>query len=122
METNLVSGDLKLMNAYAALVKDEEIRTRFQTQIVDEFELTEKMIDLVFGSTFAERRPRMLRTLKMREFSLHQLHQQQIGLLADWREAVQVKDQDESEQEEPVFELIETYQRWARKQQDATSH
>ena len=98
VETNLVSGDLKLMNAYAALVKDEEIRTRFQAQIVDEFELTGKMIDLVFGSTFADRRPRMLRTLKMRELSLHQLHQQQIGLLADWREAVQNKD--DSEQEE----------------------
>ncbi len=31
----------------------------------------------------------MLRTLQMREFSLYLLHQQQIGLLSEWRQAMQ---------------------------------
>ena len=89
VETNLASADLKIMNDYAALVKDEEIRSRFQNRILEEFELTEKMIDEVFGSPFDERRPRMLRTLKTREFSLYLLHQQQIELLGEWRESEQ---------------------------------
>ena len=95
VETNLASADLKIMNSYAALVKNEEVRARFQSRIVDEFELTGKMIDEVFGSTFAERRPRMLRTLQTREFSLYLLHQQQIGLLADWRAAVENGDESQ---------------------------
>ncbi|MCP5534658.1 MAG: phosphoenolpyruvate carboxylase [Akkermansiaceae bacterium] len=92
VETNLASADLKLMNAYAMLVENEEIRNRFQSKIVGEFELTEHMMEQVFGATFAERRPRMQRTLQMREFSLYLLHQQQVGLLAEWRKATQNGD------------------------------
>ncbi|MBT8044822.1 MAG: phosphoenolpyruvate carboxylase, partial [Verrucomicrobiae bacterium] len=94
VETNLASADIELMGSYASLVDDEEIRQRFHTRIVEEFELTEQMIDEVFGSTFSERRPRMLRTLKMRESSLQLLHQQQVGLLAEWRQAL--KNDDDS--------------------------
>ena len=66
VETNLVSADLDLMNVYAGLVQDEKLRNRFQSMIVAEFKRTGEMIDAIFGSTFAERRPRMLRTLEMR--------------------------------------------------------
>ena len=38
------------MNGYADLVKDKKLRTFFQTMITEEFELTGKMIDEVFGS------------------------------------------------------------------------
>ena len=84
------------MNGYADLVKDKKLRTFFQTMITEEFELTGKMIDEVFGSPFAERRPRMLRTLETREFSLYLLHQQQIRLLSEWREAMQGDDEEKT--------------------------
>ena len=45
---------------------------------------------------FAERRPRMLRTLETREFSLYLLHQQQIRLLSEWREAMQGDDEEKT--------------------------
>lgn len=94
VETNLASADLKIMDNYASLVQDEEIRERFQSRIVEEFKLTEQMIDEVFGSPFAERRPRMLRTLQTREFSLYLLHQQQVDLLSEWRSAQSTEDED----------------------------
>ncbi|MGB1259135.1 MAG: phosphoenolpyruvate carboxylase [Akkermansiaceae bacterium] len=87
VETNLVSADLELMTSYSGLVKDEALRDRFQGLIVPEFKRTGEMIDTIFGSGFAERRPRMLRTLEMRERPLRLLHQQQVELLGDWREA-----------------------------------
>ena len=96
VETNLASADLKLMNGYADLVKDKKLKAFFQAKIIEEFELTEKMIDEVFGSSFAERRPRMLRTLETREFSLYLLHQQQIRLLGEWREAMQGDNEEET--------------------------
>jgi phosphoenolpyruvate carboxylase len=96
VETNLASADLKLMNGYAELVKDKKLKDFFQAKITGEFELTGKMIDEVFGSTFAERRPRMLRTLETREFSLYLLHQQQIRLLSEWREAMQGDNEEET--------------------------
>ncbi|MBT8038553.1 MAG: phosphoenolpyruvate carboxylase [Verrucomicrobiae bacterium] len=85
VETNLVSADVELMASYAKLVEDEELRARFQGIIEAEFFRTGEMIDQIFGSSFAERRPRMLRTLKMRELPLRLLHEQQVVLLADWR-------------------------------------
>ncbi len=90
VETNLASADPKLMGDYSSLVEDREIRERFHQLIAAEFSLTETMISEVFGSPMGERRPRMLRTLQMREFSLYLLHQQQIGLLSEWRQAMQV--------------------------------
>ena len=51
------------------------------------------MIDLIFGSTFGERRPRMLRTLEMRERPLRILHHQQVALLKDWRAAQKKGDE-----------------------------
>ena len=87
VETNLVSADLELMHAYAGLVEDIALRDKFQGMITTEFERTGKMIDRIFGSSFAERRPRMLRTLEMRERPLRLLHHQQVALLKDWRAA-----------------------------------
>jgi len=87
VETNLVSADLKLMTAYSKLVPDEKLRDHLHGMIVAEFKRTGEMIDDIFGSSFAERRPRMLRTLEMRELPLRLLHEQQVSLLADWRAA-----------------------------------
>lgn len=94
VETNLVSADLELMTAYSKLVPDEELRDRLHGKIVDEFKRTEKMINQIFGSSFAERRPRMLRTLEMRDLPLRLLHQQQVSLLKDWRAAQEAGDAD----------------------------
>ena len=82
-----MSADLELMTQYSKLVPDEELRDRLHGMIVAEFKRTGEMIDSIFGSSFAERRPRMLRTLEMRELPLRLLHEQQVSLLADWRAA-----------------------------------
>ncbi|BDS06700.1 phosphoenolpyruvate carboxylase [Oceaniferula spumae] len=92
VETNLVSADLDLMTAYSKLVPDEELRDRLHGMIVAEFKRTEEMINCIFGSSFAERRPRMLRTLEMRDLPLRLLHEQQVSLLADWRAAQEKGD------------------------------
>ena len=98
VETNLVSADVDLMSAYGNLVKDEEIRDRFQGMIIPEFKRTGNMIDEIFGSTFAERRPRMLSTLKIRELPLRLLHEQQVSLLTDWRSAQEAGNTEKEEQ------------------------
>ena len=92
VETNLVSADLELMTKYSKLVPDEALRDRLHGMIVAEFKRTGAMIDDIFGSSFAERRPRMLRTLEMRELPLRLLHEQQVSLLADWRAAQSAGD------------------------------
>jgi phosphoenolpyruvate carboxylase len=88
VETNLASADLKIMEDYAGLVQDKELREAFFRIISTEFRKTHAMLDQVFGGgTMAKRRPRMLKTLKLRADALKTLHVQQVDLLERWRKA-----------------------------------
>jgi phosphoenolpyruvate carboxylase len=67
------------------LVRDEKIREAFFSRIAGELERTRAMLDQVFGKPMAVRRPRLDKTLVMRDEALRVLHQHQIGLLTRWR-------------------------------------
>lgn len=85
VETNLASANLELMQDYARLVDDEALRGDFMGRIVAEFELTQDLLAYLFDGDMKERRPRMAKTLEIREAPLRVLHQQQISLLREWR-------------------------------------
>jgi phosphoenolpyruvate carboxylase len=89
VETNLASANLDLMRAYAALVTDPEIRTRFTETITAEFDLTQSLLAELFDGSMADRRPRMAKTLEIREAPLKVLHHQQIALLREWRALIE---------------------------------
>ncbi len=87
IESNIASVALDLMSDYAELVEDEKVRRTIYTRIADEFRRTQKMLELVFGgSPMASRRPRMVRTLMLRDSGLRALHSHQVSLLRRWRE------------------------------------
>ena len=86
IESNVASVKLDLMADYASLVADDAVRTTFQTRIADEYRRTSAMLDLVFGgSPLAKRRPRLVRTLDLRDSGLRALHAHQIALIRRWR-------------------------------------
>ncbi len=89
VETNLASANLDLMRDYAALVTDPEIRTRFTETITAEFNLTQSLLAELFDGSMADRRPRMAKTLGIREAPLKVLHHQQISLLREWRALIE---------------------------------
>jgi len=84
-ETALASANLEIMNEYAALVGNTETRERFYGIVAAEYERTERMINHVFQAPRSERRPRMVKTLAMRDEALRRLHRRQIHLLKEWR-------------------------------------
>ncbi len=85
VETNLASANLDLMHEYAALVEDPALREKFMTLIVAEFHRTRDLLESLFSGTITRRRPRMAKTLEIREAPLRVLHLQQIALLREWR-------------------------------------
>jgi phosphoenolpyruvate carboxylase len=88
VETNLASANLDLMNEYAALVEDPALRKKFMDIIVAEFHRTRDLLEGLYEGSMDERRPRMAKTLAIREAPLKVLHRQQIAILRDWRELV----------------------------------
>ena len=85
VETNLASANTELMSEYAGLVEDASIRQTFLTLILGEFERTKSLLAELFDGPMEQRRPRMAKTLGIREAPLRVLHQQQIMLLREWR-------------------------------------
>lgn len=85
VETNLASANTGLMRAYASLVEDEALRERFLSVIEAEFERTGRLLAELLEGEMGDRRPRMSKTLEIREAPLRVLHHRQIALLRSWR-------------------------------------
>jgi phosphoenolpyruvate carboxylase len=86
VETNLASTDYELMNRYAHLVDEADVRERIFGLIADEWTRTTRSLDAIFGGELEARRPRMMKTLQVRAQALRVLHEQQLELLQKWRE------------------------------------
>jgi phosphoenolpyruvate carboxylase len=97
VETNLASANLPLMHAYAGLVEDAALRERFLAIIDAEFERTRALLAELFDGDMAERRPRMAKTLAIREAPLRVLHHHQITLLRKWRKHLVAGNQHEAD-------------------------
>ncbi len=87
VETNLASADREIIAIYAGLVGDARVRKEILNIILTEFDSTREMMSLVFGGALEKRRPRMLKTLALRDSGLRALHVHQTKLLAEWRAA-----------------------------------
>ena len=97
VDSSLASANEDTMRAYAALVPDEALRERFLGMIFAELERTRSAVRELFQGPFAARRPRMARTLDIREEPLRVLHFQQISLLREWRARLAGGDQSGAE-------------------------
>ncbi len=97
VETNLASANLELMQAYCGLVENAELKEKFLGQIVAEFERTRSLLAELFDGEMKDRRPRMAKTLEIREAPLRVLHQQQIALLREWRGHVAAERAEEAD-------------------------
>ncbi len=85
VETNLASADREMMQLYAGLVTDPQVRDALLSIILDEFDATRSMLAIIFGGSLEARRPRMLKTLALRDAALRSLHVHQTELLKKWR-------------------------------------
>lgn len=97
VETNLASANLELMQDYGGLVEDSALRGKFLGLICDEFARTRDLLAELFDGEMRARRPRMAKTLEIREAPLRVLHQQQIVLLREWRKHVAAEEMAEAD-------------------------
>lgn len=104
VETNIYNADKEIMQFYGHLVDDDQVRDKYLTQIVNEYDRTKEMLSLLFESKVEDRRPRMFRTLAFRSSGLKSLHLMQINLLKQWRQNLQ--DQNSGSAEKLLIELL----------------
>jgi phosphoenolpyruvate carboxylase len=85
IETSLHSAHQDIMTLYASLCPDATLRESVMTDILSEFSRSRELVAPLLGGAFSERRPRMFKTLSLREPPLADLHHRQVQLLGDWR-------------------------------------
>ncbi|HEX8985845.1 MAG TPA: phosphoenolpyruvate carboxylase [Bryobacteraceae bacterium] len=88
VEFSVEAADHGIMAEYAALVEDEDVRSRSLGLIFEEHERTRRALRELFGGNTAERRPRLVKAIALRREALLRLHREQIALLGEWRGAL----------------------------------
>jgi phosphoenolpyruvate carboxylase len=83
--TSLATADPDIMQAYADLVPDRDVRSRFMDHIAAEYDRTQHMLEHIYSGPLAEQRPNVQHFLDLRQQGLKTLHHQQIALLEKWR-------------------------------------
>ncbi len=95
--TSLANVDTEVMKEYAQLVEDPELREFFLGKILEEYERTTRMIELLYGGPLQEKRPQIHQVLELRHAPLRVLHHQQLALLKQWRAMRRAGASQESE-------------------------
>jgi phosphoenolpyruvate carboxylase len=85
VEASLMMANAGLMELYASLVDDVNVRNECLGRILAEYRLAASCIDELFGGTADQRRPRLALAIRLRKHALGQLHQEQVRLLKIWR-------------------------------------
>ncbi len=92
VETNLHSANRGIMELYGNLVEDSALRDTFMGMIFAEYDTTTQLLAELLDGNMHDRRPRMARTLAIRNEPLATLHHQQVALLRKWRNLLKVED------------------------------
>jgi phosphoenolpyruvate carboxylase len=85
VESMLASADPQIMSLYASLVKDAALRDTLFQKVLAEWTRSRDMIEKLFGSAIAVRRPRLVKSMQRRLQPLEALHKRQVYLLNQWR-------------------------------------
>ena len=78
-------ANLEVMNLYASMVGDPDLRQRMLGQIVEEYQKTCNLMDQLFVRWPSASYERFSRSIDQREEGLVRLHEQQVRLLGQWR-------------------------------------
>lgn len=98
--------DREIMKQWSEMVEDKELGSRFYSKIISEFERTRDMLELLYGHSLRERRPRMYEMIELRSNRLKPLHQLQIEQLKTWRKLKSSGKEKEAEAMLPDMLLV----------------
>jgi phosphoenolpyruvate carboxylase len=87
------------------MVTDKKLRQRVLNQILAEHALTRKMLDELSGKKLTQGRPRLRKVISLREEAIDLLHEQQVGLIKEWRKALATGDKKDADAHVPQLLL-----------------
>ena len=104
--TAIAIADTDIMRRYGSLVEDEKVSDRYIEKIIDEFNRTREMLEILYGHKLGDRRPRMYKMIGFRSERLRPLHMMQIQQLQTWRRLKKEGNEDEANKMLPDMLLV----------------
>jgi len=95
--TSVLAANRRMMKLYGAMVTDKKLRQRVLNQILAEHALTRKMLDELSGKKLTQGRPRLRKVISLREEAIDLLHEQQVGLIKEWRKQLVSGDKKDAD-------------------------
>ncbi|MGC8774646.1 MAG: phosphoenolpyruvate carboxylase [Chlorobaculum sp.] len=95
--TSILSVDPWIMEQYASLVEDKNIRKNLLGMIQAEYLRTMRLLDLLYGGPLREKHFNVARFIETRQEGLGKLHRLQIDLLKSWRSAKASGDEQQAD-------------------------
>ncbi len=84
--TNVMLAEQAIMQEYANMVADDDLRNRMMGHILQELAQTRDALEQFYQGPLIEQRPNVAQVIVMRQAPLQRLHRQQIALLREWRQ------------------------------------
>ncbi len=98
VEASIAAADTDVMTKYSQLVEDGNVREHVLNAVLTEYQSTIGALQLLFGGTIEQRRPRFVKVAAMRKEALYRLHWEQIRMLREWRSALRDGQSEEADQ------------------------
>jgi phosphoenolpyruvate carboxylase len=103
VDTSLAATDASIMQQYAELVVDEELRQNFLSKFRKELSLIGNYMEDLLGKSFKERRKNHFYSTRLRASLMDSLHHKQVELLKKWR-----SENSQNKSEETQLDLLLT--------------
>ncbi len=104
--SSILLADPIWIKQYSSLVQDVNLREVISKIVLDEYELTKKMLETIYEQSLEERRPRTARMMELRKSKLDALHTIQIEQISTWRDLKQNFQTEQADRMLPELLLV----------------
>jgi phosphoenolpyruvate carboxylase len=103
VDSGLAATDPAVIELYATLVEDEQIKNDILPLILSEYHLTRTLLAELLVKPFEERRVNHYYSTRLRAVALDLMHQVQVNVLRKWRNEKDAADQKDADQQNIIL-------------------
>ena len=103
VDSGLAATDPEVIELYASLTDDEQIKNDILPLILAEFHLTKNLLAEILEKPFEERRKNHFYSTRLRAVALELMHQMQVNTLRQWRNGKDAENADIANQQNMIL-------------------
>ena len=103
VDSGLAATDPEVIELYASLIEEDQIRNDILPLILSEFHLTKNLLAEILEKPFEERRKNHFYSTRLRAVALELMHQMQVNTIRQWRNGKDAENADIANQQNMIL-------------------